>query len=41
VDAVRQAIEALPADFRELVLRELEGLSRKEIATVVRFLSAR
>ncbi len=36
VDAVRFAIEALPADFREIiVLRELEGLSYKEIATVV------
>ena len=36
VDTVRQALEALPADFREvLVLRELEGLSYKEIATVV------
>jgi RNA polymerase sigma-70 factor, ECF subfamily len=36
VDTVRQTLEALPADFREvLVLRELEGLSYKEIATVV------
>ena len=36
VDTVRHALEALPADFREvLVLRELEGLSYKEIATVV------
>src|SRR4029077_277484 len=36
VDTVRQALEALPADFREvLVLRELEGLSYKESATVV------
>jgi RNA polymerase sigma-70 factor (ECF subfamily) len=33
---VRGALEALPADFREvLVLRELEGLSYKEIAAVV------
>jgi RNA polymerase sigma-70 factor, ECF subfamily len=37
VDLVRGAIEQLPADFREvLVLREIEGLSYKEIATVVR-----
>lgn len=36
VERVRRALEALPADFREvLVLRELEGLSYKEIATVV------
>jgi len=36
VDTVRHALEALPADFREvLVLRELEGLSYKEIATIV------
>jgi RNA polymerase sigma-70 factor, ECF subfamily len=36
VDIVRCALETLPADFREmLVLRELEGLSYKEIATVV------
>ena len=36
VEAVRYALESLPADFREvLVLRELEGLSYKEIATVV------
>jgi RNA polymerase sigma factor (sigma-70 family) len=35
VEAVREAIEELPADFREtLVLRELEGLSYKEIADV-------
>lgn len=34
-DIVRQAIEDLPADFREtIVLRELEGLSYKEISTV-------
>jgi RNA polymerase sigma-70 factor (ECF subfamily) len=36
VDVVRGALEALPADFREvLVLRELEELSYKEIAAVV------
>jgi RNA polymerase sigma factor (sigma-70 family) len=36
VDRVRHLLEELPADFREvLVLRELEGLSYKEIATVV------
>jgi RNA polymerase sigma-70 factor (ECF subfamily) len=36
VDRVRRALEGLPPDFREvLVLRELEGLSYKEIATVV------
>lgn len=36
VERVRDLLEALPADFREvLVLRELEGLSYKEIATVV------
>src|SRR5262249_55644893 len=35
-DTVRQALEALPVEFREaLVLRELEGLSYKEIAAVV------
>ena len=34
--AVRQGIEELPPEFREpLVLRELEGLSYKEIATVM------
>lgn len=33
---VRHALENLPAEFREvLVLREIEGLSYKEIATVV------
>jgi RNA polymerase sigma-70 factor, ECF subfamily len=33
VEAVREAIEALPVDFREaVVLRELEGLSYKEIS---------
>jgi RNA polymerase sigma-70 factor, ECF subfamily len=32
---VRQALEGLPVEFREaLVLREIEGLSYKEIATV-------
>jgi RNA polymerase sigma-70 factor, ECF subfamily len=35
VDEVRAALEQLPIEFREvLVLRELEGLSYKEIATV-------
>jgi RNA polymerase sigma factor (sigma-70 family) len=35
VEAVREAIEALPLDFREaVVLRELEGLSYKEISEV-------
>jgi RNA polymerase sigma factor (sigma-70 family) len=35
-EALRQALETLPADSREvLVLRELEGLSYKEIAAVV------
>src|SRR3954447_19592324 len=34
---VREAIEQLPAEFREaIVLRELEGLSYKEIAGVTR-----
>ncbi len=34
---VRAAIEQLPIDFREvLVLREIEGLSYKDIATIVR-----
>jgi RNA polymerase sigma factor (sigma-70 family) len=34
--SLRQALEKLPANFREvLVLRELEGLSYKEIAYVV------
>lgn len=33
--ALRQALEELPAEFREvLILRELEGLSYKEIADV-------
>jgi RNA polymerase sigma factor (sigma-70 family) len=36
VAVVRTALEQLPVDFREvLVLRELEGLSYKEIAAVV------
>jgi RNA polymerase sigma factor (sigma-70 family) len=36
VERVRRALEELPAEFREiLVLRELEGLSHKEIAAVV------
>jgi RNA polymerase sigma factor (sigma-70 family) len=35
VDEVRAAVEELPVDFREvIVLRELEGLSYKEIAGV-------
>jgi len=33
---VQTAVESLPADFREvIVLRELEGLSYKEIATII------
>ena len=37
VTRVRAALDRLPVDFREvMVLRELEGLSYKEIATVVR-----
>jgi len=37
VAAVRAALDRLPGDFREvIVLRELEGLSYKEIAAVVR-----
>ena len=36
VERAQRAIEELPADFREvLVLRELEGLSYKEIAEVI------
>jgi RNA polymerase sigma-70 factor (ECF subfamily) len=36
VDRVRRAIEELPPDFREvIVLRELEGLSYKEMADVI------
>ncbi len=35
-ETVRQALEQLPEDFREaLVLREMEGLSYKEIASTV------
>jgi RNA polymerase sigma factor (sigma-70 family) len=35
-DQVRQAISRLPAEFREvIVLREIEGLSYKEIASVL------
>jgi RNA polymerase sigma-70 factor (ECF subfamily) len=35
VEAVREAIAALPVEFREVVvLRELEGLSYKEISEV-------
>ena len=37
VAKVRRAVEQLPADFREvIVLRELEGMSYKEIAVVAR-----
>ncbi len=37
VERVRDALEQLPVDFREvLVLREIEGMSYKEIAAVVR-----
>ncbi len=36
VEQVQHAIEALPVDFREVVvLRELEGLSYKEIAAII------
>jgi RNA polymerase sigma-70 factor, ECF subfamily len=36
VAQVQRALEALPTDFREvLVLREIEGLSYKEIAAIV------
>jgi len=36
IERVQRAIEGLPMDFREvIVLRELEGLSYKEIAAVV------
>ena len=32
---LRQALEELPAEFREvIILRELEGMSYKEIATI-------
>jgi len=35
VDRVREALEQLPVEFREvIVLREIEGLSYKEIASV-------
>jgi RNA polymerase sigma-70 factor (ECF subfamily) len=35
-EQVRKALEQLPSDFREaIVLRELESLSYKEIATIV------
>jgi RNA polymerase sigma-70 factor (ECF subfamily) len=35
-ELVRQAIEELPLEYREaIVLRELEGLSYKEIAEIV------
>ena len=35
-EMVRQGLEALPADYREvLVLRELEGMSYKQIARVI------
>jgi RNA polymerase sigma-70 factor (ECF subfamily) len=34
--ALRKALEQLPAEFREvLVLRELEGMSYKELAKVM------
>ena len=37
ITRVRAALEQLPVDFREvMVLREIEGLSYKEIAAVVR-----
>ena len=37
VERMRRAIEGLPVDFREvIILRELEGLSYKEIAAVIR-----
>jgi RNA polymerase sigma-70 factor (ECF subfamily) len=36
VEQVQQAVESLPADFREvIVLREFEGLAYKEIAAIV------
>jgi RNA polymerase sigma-70 factor (ECF subfamily) len=35
-EQVRQALEQLPLDFREaIVLREMEGLSYKEISTAI------
>jgi RNA polymerase sigma-70 factor (ECF subfamily) len=37
VEQVQRAVESLPVDFREVIaLRELEGLSYKEIAAVAR-----
>src|SRR4029450_13893591 len=37
IAVVRRALEQLPVDFREMiVLREIEGLSYKEIAEIVR-----
>ena len=36
VEQVQTAVESLPVDFREvIVLRELEGLSYKDIAAIV------
>jgi RNA polymerase sigma factor (sigma-70 family) len=36
VERVRRALEVLPVDFRQvIVLRELKGLSYKEIAAVI------
>jgi len=36
IERVQRAIEGLPTDFREMiVLRELEGMSYKGIATIV------
>ena len=35
-EQVRQALEQLPSDFREaVVLREIEGLSYREISTII------
>jgi RNA polymerase sigma-70 factor, ECF subfamily len=35
VEKVRRAVQELPTDFREvIILRELEGLSYKEIAAI-------
>jgi RNA polymerase sigma-70 factor, ECF subfamily len=37
IELVRAALEQLPVEFREvIVLREIEGLSYKEIAAIVR-----
>jgi RNA polymerase sigma factor (sigma-70 family) len=37
VASVRAALEQLPADFREIILlREIEGMSYREIATILR-----